>query len=171
MPSSGHGRSPDNIRTQPSTLSPRAAVCLVRATDMQAALRRARAPAPALAFAPAPAPAEVAQETPTAEAATEAPAVYVTYNVVPAQTEPALAPGVAPFGVGAPEARYGFAPLVAPLAQQVSPGLSLPKCRMLCRSTALHSVLQLLRLAVLSQHRHGCRAKAIHKQGSLRSSS
>ena len=93
---------------------------------MQAALRRARAPAPTPARAPAPAPAAESQEAATAQAAAEAPAVYMTYDAVQAHTEAALAPGVAPFGVGAPEARYGFAPLGAPLAQQVSPGLFLP---------------------------------------------
>ena len=96
---------------------------------MQVALRRARAPAPAPALAPAPAPASALQEAAAAEAAAEAPTVYVTYIVprsVPARSEAALAPGVAPFGVSAPEARYGFAPLVAPLAQQVSLGLPLP---------------------------------------------
>ncbi|CAK0781712.1 hypothetical protein CVIRNUC_005452 [Coccomyxa viridis] len=90
-----------------------------RYARQQAALRRARAPAPAPARAPAPAPAAAPQEAATAQAAAEAPAVYVTYDAVPAQTEAALAPGVAPFGVGAPEARYDFAPLGGPLAQQM----------------------------------------------------
>ena len=115
----------DKLYAQPSTVLSRPAVCLMRASYMQAALRRARAPAPTPARAPAPAPAAAPQEAATAQAAAEAPGVYVTYNVVAAQTEAALAPGVAPFGVGAPEARYGFAPLGGPLAQQVSPGLCL----------------------------------------------
>ena len=124
VPSSDYGRNPNDIRKQRSTLLPRPAVCLMRACPAcRAALRRARAPAPAPARAPAPAAAP--EEAATAEAAAEAPAVYVTYNALPAQTEAALAPGVAPFGVGAPEARYGFAPLGSPLAQQVSPGLFL----------------------------------------------
>lgn len=131
---------------QPSTVLPGPAVRLMWASYMQAALRRARAPAPAPARAPAPAPAAAPQEAATAQAAAEAPAVYVTYDAVPAQTEAALAPGVAPFGVGAPEARYDFAPLGGPLAQQVSPGFFLLSLsRMLCRRTASQSVLHLLR--------------------------
>ena len=113
------------MRAQPSTVLPGPVVRLMWASYMQAALRRARAPAPAPARAPAPAPAAAPQEAAIAQAAAEAPAVYVTYDAVPAQTEAALAPGVAPFGVGAPEARYDFAPLGGPLAQQVSPGFFL----------------------------------------------
>lgn len=58
-----------------------------------------------------------------AEAAAEAPTVYVPYNAAAAAgVQSALAPNEAPGGVGAPEASFGFGftPLGAPSARQVS---------------------------------------------------
>ena len=91
---------------------------------MQAALRRARAPAPAPAFAPAP-QAVLAGITvfagapaPAAAAGAEAAPVYVSSDAL-GYMDSALAPAGAPFGVGAPDARYGFQPLLGPYPEQV----------------------------------------------------
>ena len=77
-------------------------------------------PAPALApafgalFANARGPAASAA---AAEAGAASPTIYVSHNTAEDYMNTALTPDMAPSGVGAPDARYGFQPLLGPFPE------------------------------------------------------